>query len=349
MSGADSTVEVAILAVPEATASTLYAMYDLFAGAGRDWAYITTGTPGPAPMRPYVVERDGAAVRSSNGVSIAPDFALGDCPRPAIVCIPDFTLAPGASCAGRFDREVAWLRQCHAEGATLACVCTSAMLLAETGLLDGFDATIHWAYAASLSRHHPAVRLDPRRALIVTGLGQRIVMAGGGTSHLDLVLYLIGRFVGLRAALEVAKAYLIQWHDAGQQPFASLLAARQNSDAVVWRCQEWAAEHYADPLPVAAMVKLSNLPERTFVRRFTQATGLSPLQYIHALRTEEAKQMLETEDLSVEAIANEVGYEDASFFGRLFRRKVGLTPAQYRRRFGLLRQTLNGREAFRRG
>ena len=88
------------------------------------------------------------------------------------------------------------------------------------------------------------------------------------------------------------------------------------------------------------MIALSDLPERSFIRRFTKATGLTPMDYVHALRLEEAKQMLETTDLSVDAIANEVGYEDASFFGRLFRRKVALTPAQYRLRFGMLRKAL---------
>ena len=90
------------------------------------------------------------------------------------------------------------------------------------------------------------------------------------------------------------------------------------------------------------MTRLSGLPERTFVRRFAKATGLSPLEYVHAVRLEEAKQMLETEDAPIEAIALEIGYEDASFFNRLFRRKVGLTPAQYRRRFGSIRRSLAG-------
>jgi transcriptional regulator GlxA family with amidase domain len=88
------------------------------------------------------------------------------------------------------------------------------------------------------------------------------------------------------------------------------------------------------------MVKLSGLSERSFARRFSQATGMSPLEYIHTLRLEEAKQMLESTEQAVEAIANEVGYEDASFFGRLFKRKVGLTPTQYRKRFGALRRSL---------
>jgi transcriptional regulator GlxA family with amidase domain len=88
------------------------------------------------------------------------------------------------------------------------------------------------------------------------------------------------------------------------------------------------------------MVRLSGLPERSFKRRFRQATGMSPLEYVHTLRLEEAKQMLESGEAPIEAIANEVGYEDAGFFSRLFRRSVSLTPAQYRKRFGAMRKAL---------
>lgn len=88
------------------------------------------------------------------------------------------------------------------------------------------------------------------------------------------------------------------------------------------------------------MERLSGLAERSFKRRFRQATGMSPMEYVHTLRLEETKQILETTDLPVEAVANEVGYEDASFFGRLFKRNVGLTPAQYRKRFKSLRTAL---------
>jgi transcriptional regulator GlxA family with amidase domain len=340
MSGVPSTINVAILAVPEVTASAVYAMYDLFAGAARDWAFITTGVPGPGRMHPYIVALDPAGVQSANGIGIKPDYALDDCPEPAIVCIPDFSLAPGASCAETYAAEAAWLHRCHARGATLASVCTSTMLLAATGLLDDREATIHWAYAKTLAQHYPTVRVQQNRALVISGVGQRLVMAGGGTSHHDLVLYLIGRFVGLREALDIAKAYLINWHDVGQQPFASLHVSGQASDGLIAQCQTWIAENYASPSPVTAMAQLSSLPERTFVRRFTKATGHSPLAYVHLLRLEEAKQVLETEECSIETVAAQVGYEDASFFGRLFRRKVGLTPAQYRRRFAFLGRAL---------
>ncbi len=140
--------------------------------------------------------------------------------------------------------------------------------------------------------------------------------------------------------MQVARINLIDWHEIGQQPFARLARSRQVDDAVIAHCQTWIAEHYNEAAPVAAMVRLSGLPERSFKRRFQVATGMSPLEYVHTLRLEEAKQMLESEDKSIEAIANEVGYEDAAFFSRLFKRNVNLTPAQYRRRFGSMRRAL---------
>jgi transcriptional regulator GlxA family with amidase domain len=247
--------------------------------------------------------------------------------------------------AGRYANEVRWLREQHAAGVTLASVCSGALLLAETGLLDGFEATTHWAYCDALARAHPNVKVREQRALVAAGEGQRIVMAGGGTSWLDLALFLIARPAGVDEAMHVARVYLIDWHHVGQQPFAQLARSRQVDDAVIARCQTWIASNYHAPNPVSAMVQRSGLPERSFKRRFRQATGMSPLEYVHTLRIEEAKQMLEAGEAPIEAIAHEVGYEDAAFFSRLFRRKVSLSPAQYRKRFGALRRSLTGTSA----
>jgi transcriptional regulator GlxA family with amidase domain len=276
----------------------------------------------------------------SNGARILPQVTLAGCPPVDIVCVPEVNLPPGEPLAGRFDAEIAWLRQRYADGATLATACSGALLLAEAGLLAGCEATTHWAWCDVLQTRYPEVRVRAHRALVVSGEGQRLVMAGGGTSWLDLALYLIARHAGVDAAMQVARLNLIDWHAIGQQPFARLASARQVEDAVIGRCQRWIAEHYQERSPVAAMVRLSGLAERSFKRRFQQATGMAPLEYVHTLRLEEAKQMLESGDLPVEAIAHEVGYEDAAFFGRLFRRKVRLSPAQYRRRFGALRKAL---------
>jgi transcriptional regulator GlxA family with amidase domain len=333
-------IDVAILAFPEATASVVYGFHDLFHSVGRDWGIVVDGRPGPALMRARVVAARAERFTAANGVQLAPHAAFAATDTPQVVCIPEITVPPGESLAGRFDAELAWLARCHAAGATLATACSGAMLLAEAGLLDGHDATTHWAYCDVMRRRYPKVRVHPQRALVVSGEGQRLVMAGGGTSWLDLALYLIARHTSIDAAMQVARINLIDWHVIGQQPFARLARSRQVDDAVIARCQVWIADHYAAASPVSAMVELSGLPARSFKRRFEQATGMSPLEYVHTLRLEEAKHMLEATDASIEAIAHEVGYEDAGFFARLFRREVDLTPGQYRKRFGAVRRAL---------
>src|SRR3546814_19370425 len=138
----------------------------------------------------------------------------------------------------------------------------------------------------------------------------------------------------------MARLNLIDWHELGQRPFAGLARTRQQGDALIGEVQAWIGENYGVRSPVAAMAARSGLPERSFDRRFRKATGLSPLAYVHTLRLEEAKQQLEATRLPIEAVAAECGYEDAGYFSRLFTRRVGLTPANYRRRFGRLRDGL---------
>jgi len=340
MSDASARVNVAILAFPEATASVVYGMYDLFASVGRDWGLIVDGQPGTQPFRPQVVARRLGAFAAANGVPITAEAGLDPHTIPEVVCVPEVAVPPGEPLEGRFTMELDWLRACYRDGALLATACSGAILLAEAGLLDGHEATTHWAYCDILTRRYPAVKVRPHRALVISGEGQRLVMAGGGTSWLDLALYLIARKVGVEQAMQAARINLIDWHDIGQQPFARLAHSRQVEDAVIARCQVWIADHYHESAPVAAMTRLSGIAERSFKRRFQQATGMSPLEYVHTLRLEEAKQMLESTDEPIEAIANAVGYEDAGFFCRLFRRSVNLTPAQYRKRFGAMRKAL---------
>ena len=331
---------VAILALPEVTASTLFGMHDLFSAAGRDFGFITRGVPGESRMTPCIAARDAVPFLAANQVWVTPHAAYAELPIPDIVCIPDFFVDPGANVAGNYAREAAWLQQVHAQGAVIASACSGAVLLGEAGLLTNCEATIHWGYGKTLTDHYPGIALRMSQPLVVTGAGHRIVMAGGGTSWQDLALYLIARYVGLKEAIEVAKVYMLQWHELGQQPFASLMSLRQTDDPLINQCQQWLAGNFRRPSPVTGMVAISGLSERTFARRFGKATGLTPLDYVHAVRLEEAKRLLEEGGESVESIALQVGYEDATFFGRLFRRRVGLTPARYRARFGPLRQAL---------
>ena len=332
----------ALLAFPEATASVLYGLSDLFHSAGRDWGMIVNGVPGPALIRPQIVAAESGPLRIANGVTIVPDALLSEMPAPELVCVPELLVAPSDRLEGRFKEEIAWLRACYGRGSIIAAACSGALLLAEAGLLEGEAATTHWAYCDALAERFPGIRVQRQRSLIAAGEGQRLIMAGGGSSWLDLGLFLIARLAGVDAAMQLARLYLIDWHHAGQQPFARLAASRQSDDALIANCQVWAATHYHEPAPVAAMARLAGLSERSLVRRFQKATGMTPIQYIQTIRIEEAKQMLEATQEPVEAIALDLGYEDASFFIRLFKREVKLSPSQYRRKFGGLREVLRG-------
>jgi transcriptional regulator GlxA family with amidase domain len=331
---------IAILALPETSASVVYGMYDLFKAAGRDWQMISEGRPGMEVISPQVVSAHGESFIAGNGVRIMPDASLDACMEAEVICVPELLVTLDEAVEGRFTEEIRCLKQAHAAGKVLATACSGAILLAEAGLLDGEEATTHWAYCDLMRRRYPKVTVRAGRALVVSGEGHRLVMAGGGTSWMDLALYLIARLAGIEIAMQTARINLIDWHHIGQQPFARLAQTRQVEDAVIARCQAWIADHYADPAPVTAMIAQSGIAERSFKRRFCQATGMSPLEYVHTMRLEEAKHMLESETLPIEAIANEVGYEDAGFFSRLFRRHVSLSPAQYRKRFGAMRKAL---------
>ncbi len=336
---------IAILALRESIASVVFGMYDTFMSAGRDWRHVLEGNPAPGLIHPIIAAAATTPFVAANEVRIIPQVALTDCPQPDIICVPDLLIPPEQSLDGRYDHQLSWLRSCYANGATIAATGSATMLLAEAHLLDGLEATTHWEYVRTMRLRYPAVKLRTGRALMVAGDDQRLVMAGGGTSWVDLVLFLIARVAGVQVAMQVARRNLIDWHDIGQQPFARLARSRQVDDARIAHCQSWIATNYQEPSPVITMVRLSGMPERSFKRRFQQTTGMAPLEYVHALRLEEAKRRLESGNESIETIARQVGYEDAGFFSRLFRRNVHLTPAQYRRRFSALRRSLETGES----
>lgn len=332
-------ITVALLAMPGVTAGTLYGFHDFLSGVHRDWSMLHGGDA-ESPFRSHIISRDGRPLETANGVRITPDASFEACESPDVVCVTDIAVPPGKPVGNDYDPEVAWLRERHDQGAILASSCSGAVLLARTGLLEGLDATSHWAYCDALRREYPRTRWHPERGLLFAGAGQRIVMAGSGIAWHQLVMALISRFAGAEAAMQVARINLIDWAATSPIAYASLRHGAQASDPPVAAAQAWAAENYRHEAPVAQMVAVSGLAERTFKRRFAQATGMGPLDYVHHLRLEEAKQMLESGEASIETVAFEVGYRDASFFNRLFRRKVLMSPTQYRRRFGALRSRL---------
>jgi transcriptional regulator GlxA family with amidase domain len=323
----------AVLATPQTGTAGTFIIMDLLAAVGNFWEMLHGEEAQPSRFLPRLLTIDGKPYQDMHGVTLHPHGALSDYPSPDIVIIPELVVDPWTPLNESYGEVMDWIRTAHANGALVASLCSGSVLLTETGLLDGEEATSHWGYCDAIARRHPSVRVRKERVLVPAGEGHRLVTAGGFSSWHDMVLYLVGRVAGLEEARRLAKLFLIDWHSEGQLPFAALTLASKHNDKLVTAAQKWAAENYDDPNPVAAMVARSGLTERSFLRRFRGAMGQSPLEYIQTLRIEEAKQLLETSSMSLDDVAAEVGYTEPSAFRHLFRKLVGVTPSAYRRRY----------------
>jgi len=200
-------------------------------------------------------------------------------------------------------------------------------------LLDGCNATSHWGYQDLFRTSYPKVHFDPAPNLVYADPAGRIVTAGGTTSWHDLALHIIARHASPGEALRIAKVYLLKWHGEGQLPYATLVRRAPHADSLVRQCEKWLGDRFREIDASGQVVELSNIPERTLKRRFKAATGSTLIEYLQNLRIEEAKRLLESSENPVDDISAEIGYGDASFFRRLFKRRTGLTPGQYRRMF----------------
>jgi transcriptional regulator GlxA family with amidase domain len=333
---APAALSVSLLALPETTPTSLYGLFEVLSAVGVTWKELTGEAAAARRMQPRIVSRDGRPFVTTSGVPLAPACSMAEVDACDIAVVTDLALTPGVDPRGRWPEETAWMRAQFERGAIVCSVCTGSVFLADAGLLDGREATTHWAATDIFSRCYPAVRLKPERILCLAGPERRIVTGGGPSAWADLALHLVGRTCGAAEAVRIAKIFVIGDHADGQLPFTAMTRHRYHEDGVIGRCQVWIAEHYAEPNPVARMVEYSQLAARTFKRRFRQATGYTPVEYVQALRVEEAKQWLEASEEPVDAIAHKVGYEDPASFRKLFKRCTGITPGRYRQRFQLV-------------
>jgi transcriptional regulator GlxA family with amidase domain len=324
-------VRISIVAATDVEPWVAIGIHDAFWAVGTLWNRVMGEREQPRFL-PEIVAANPGSLKTATGVRIEPHRTIHDDGRTDVVFVPSLLMQTGAQFGRDNPDVIAWVRRAYAEGALVVSACTGSFLLAEAGLLDDREATTHWAFVDQMRSEYPKVHVLSDRVLVSASDDHRIVTSGGATSWTDLVLYLVGRFAGPEEARRLAKMSLFDWHHDGQNPYSRLTTRMQSSDRLIQECQEWLASHYANADPVAAMIKLSGLSRRTFNRRFKLATGHTPLEYVQRVRIEEAKQILETTDQAVEAIASEVGYGDAVSFRRLFKRLVSNTPAVYRRR-----------------
>jgi len=294
------------------------------------------GSGGAPHFKVEIVGLEHGVFASACGLPMQVHRAVADVEKTDIVIAPSMFLPEEGWMQGQHPEIITWLRRQHEAGADLCTACAGALLLAETSLLDGRATTTHWAFAETFQRNFPQVRLKLDELLVVDGPRGEFVMSGAANSWQDLILYLIARHVSPRAAQAVGKFLLYQWNTPGQVPFMPFSPEMDHGDGAIRAVQDHLLSNGRFDLTVEELAEQAGLARATFNRRFTRATGYTPVHYLQRLRVEKAKVLLEESGQAIEEIGWQVGYDEPAAFRRVFRKITRLSPSDYRRKFRLI-------------
>jgi transcriptional regulator GlxA family with amidase domain len=321
-------IDVTVVLLNDNYASTAIGPIEVFHSAGLLWNMLK-GEAAEPRFRVTIASLDGEAVTHPYPVRMLPQASLRSVKHADVIIVP----SSGLDLDAQFARHAAlfpWLRKHAARGSHIAGCCTGAAYLAEAGLLDGREATTHWATAETFSQRYPKVDWRPEKLITED---RRMLCSGGVYSSMDLSLYLVEKFCGHEVAVQCAKALLINMPRPCQSGYAVLPLSRPHDDDKVRHAEAHMEKNYARDLSIDRLARSLGMSPRNFIRRFRAATGRMPGNYLQAMRVAVAKEMLEDGARSVQAVSSAVGYADVAFFREVFKRSTGMTPGEYRENF----------------
>lgn len=266
-------------------------------------------------------------VPTHNGFSITTPYGLGDLARADTIVIPAW---PNVDQPPRTDLVTA-LRDAHARGARIMSFCSGAFVLGYAGLLDGKRAATHWMYADAMAARFPTVAVDRNVLYVDEG---SILTSAGTAAAIDLCLHVIRSDLGAEAVNVVARRMVVPPHrDGGQAQYVQAPVPSCSAEDPIAGALDWAVEHLDEPLTVETIARHATMSPRTFARRFREATGTTPHQWLLRQRILHAQRLLETTDESVERVAHQSGFSSAAVLREHFARVSGTSPLAYRRTF----------------
>ena len=314
-----------VLAFPQVQLLDVAGPIQVFAAANE----LTTKTEAPAPYAIRVVAPEGAPVRATSGLT----FVTAPLPDPAEP-LDTLIVAGGQGVMQAADDPslVAWLRARASAARRIASVCTGAFLLAAAGLLDRRRAVTHWEYCDQLGRRYPEVKVEPDPIFVRDG---DVWSSAGVTAGIDLSLALVEADLGRGVALAVARQLVVFLkRPGGQAQFSAALSLQSSADDRFAGLHGWLAGHLAGDLSLSRLAAQAGMSERTFLRRYREVTGMTPARAVERLRVEAARQLLVETRLSAKRIAARCGFGSEETMRRSFARLQGVSPQDYRRRFG---------------
>lgn len=319
---------VTVLGFDYAFASAMTGVSDLLSTVGVTWNYIH-GNALASEFKVEVATIDGQPVRCANNIQIEAHKAVNDIKHTDLLLIP--TIAGDIEQTLQRNKTLLpWIIKQAEQGADIASNCTGAFLLAETGLLNNRMATTHWGFVDEFRGRYPDVDLRPERLITADGT---FFCSGGGMAWLDMGLFLIERYCGYDVAMASAKSNVVDLSKSSRATYSSIPGKRYHQDSAILNLQDWLDLNFKRDISIAQIAEQAAMTERTLIRRFKQATGDSLVHYIQCLRVDAAKKLLRGEHMTIEAITQQVGYQDVSSFIRLFKKHTGLSPSVHRARF----------------
>ncbi len=266
------------------------------------------------------------SLRAHGGFSIVPDAGIDLVDSADLVVVPGWRGADAPVPPVLIEK----LRAAHARGARLASICSGSFLLAATGLLDGRVATTHWRYAEAMRHRFPSITIDETSLYRYDG---GIFTSAGSAAGIDLLIEIVRQDFGPAAANSVARRIVMPAHRSGGQAQFLERPVRLRKDTEIAPLLDRVRVHLHRPWPIAVLARAARMSPRTFLRRFEEATGTSPGEWLAEARVEAARQLLCETNRSVEEIAEAVGFGSAHALRHQFRSRLSLSPIEYRRRF----------------
>ena len=323
--------DVIILGFDGVLGSVLSGALDLFSFTGVSWQRFLDLDVKPK-FRVQIASLGGVDIRASNRLIMQAHCDIHDVVDCDLLLIPTIGDSIDKVLMQNADL-LPHLKRLAATQADIASNCSGAFFLAAAGLLDGKTATTHWGYADKFKSEYPLVDLQDNQFVTQSG---NIFCAAGGSAFYDLALLLIERYCGREVSTQVAKTQIIDSKRGSQNSYTNVTLHKPHSDTLIKQVQEFIENNFEQPLPVSELAAMINVTPRTLNRRFQGCVNMRPIEYIQAVRIEQAKRLLESKEVTIKSLAYQVGYSDISSFTRLFKRATELTPKEYRDKFSRL-------------
>jgi len=324
-------LRIAILDYKDAVSSCVTGPADIWSGLNRMYPLVT-GIPLKEDIGiDFISTVDGKLTRRPMGTTASQMLHPNDLFR--LIIIPAMRYDKIDEVINREVQLVEWLQQQRHKGADLASICIGAFLLAETGLLNGKKATTNWLFADQFQQRYPSINVQDDKIIVDEG---PLCSCGGAFSFTTFMVYLIEKLLGHQEAVMASKILMINTHDDSQLAFSVFRFQHDHPDDSIKKVQTFIETNYQTAIILEKLASDYHMSVRNFIRRFRQATGNSPLEYLQRVRIEAAKKLLENTRESIENVALQCGYEDISFFRKIFRRQVNMTPKEYHLKYGKL-------------